>query len=318
MKFWGWIPILTSKILYEYLIDELEHTNFGPITKENKELIELILGTDEYDYSVQEDSEDENSNIFKAIACLKDKKVEHLFFFDENDILKAHARCLICDNGIVRIELDDKSAALSQGIKPTVAKRAYIIIRDIYHSHTHHEKYDDYLLQLVVADNQKEAIEKILGQYEEKIVMYHKTIRTDLKYVDFDAAISLITLAKGEMKYASAFVGLQSTQNPYFECYNNIFSNSLSSISLLADDVEMKINNNTVCYLNTLTVLIIVLTLPVTYITVYNAELNGYISATVYIIIAIILCVTFKHQIKRYFHKIKDFSIAWVKSKGKF
>ena len=147
-----------------------------------------------------------------------------------------------------------------------MTKRFYIVIRDVYHSHTHHDMYDDILLHPVLADNKKDAIEKLLNQYERKIITYHKAIKIDIKgHNDFNAAINLITLSKGEMGYASALVALQSEQIDGFESYKNVFLNSFQSITVLANEIELKFNNNMSRLLNGLTVGIIFVTLPITF-----------------------------------------------------
>ena len=263
--FWGWIPILTTRVHFEYLISVMVHDRFMDLSESDKEFVHHILKTKEHICYMREDLEDENSNRYKVIICSKDYKIEHVLFFDGENNLKAHAQCSICDDGFVEIKLDDDSATISDRIKPDVAERVYIVIRDVYHSHTHHDKYDDLLLHPVLADNKKDAIEKLLNQYERKIITYHKAIKIDMKEYDFNAAINLITLAKGEMGYASALLVQQSKHIDEFESYKNVFLNSLQSISVLANDIELKFNNNMARLLNGLTFAVIFVTLPITF-----------------------------------------------------
>ena len=263
--FWGWIPILTTRVHFEYLISVMVHDRFMDLSESDKEFVHHILKTKEHICYMREDLEDENSNRYKVIIGSKDYKIEHVLFFDGENNLKAHAQCSICDDGFVEIKLDDDSATISDRIKPDVAERVYIVIRDVYHSHTHHDKYDDLLLHPVLADNKKDAIEKLLNQYERKIITYHKAIKIDMKEYDFNAAINLITLAKGEMGYASALLVQQSKHIDEFESYKNVFLNSLQSISVLANDIELKFNNNMARLLNGLTFAVIFVTLPITF-----------------------------------------------------
>ena len=86
-----------------------------------------------------------------------------------------------------------------------------------------------------------------------------------MKEYDFNAAINLITLAKGEMGYASALLVQQSKHIDEFESYKNVFLNSLQSISVLANDIELKFNNNMARLLNGLTFAVIFVTLPITF-----------------------------------------------------
>ena len=264
VAFWGWIPILTNKVHFEYLISIMEHDGFADLSESDIEFVRNILETKEYICYMREDSEDKNSNKYKVIICLKDYKIEHVLFFDGENTLKAHAQCSICDDGFVEIKLDDDSATISDRIKPDVAERVYIVVRDVYHSHTHHDKYDDLLLHPVLADNKKNAVEKLLDHYEKKIITYHKAIKIDVKD-DSNEAIDLITLAKGEMEYASALVVQQSKHIDDFESYKNVFSNSLQSISVLSDYIELKFNHRMTQALNWLTIAIIFVTLPITF-----------------------------------------------------
>ena len=265
VAFWGWIPILTKGVHFEYLISIMAHDGFMDLSESDKEFVRQILKTKEHICYMREDIEDENSNRYKVIICSKDSKIEHVLFFDGKNNLKAHAQCSICDDGFVEMKLDDDSATISDRIKPDVAERVYIVIRDVYHSHTHHDKYDDLLLHPVLADNKKDAIEKLLNQYERKIITYHKAIKVDVKEYDFNDAINLITRAKGEMGYASALVVQQREYIDDFESYKNVFLNSLQSISFLANDIELKFNNNMARLLNGLTFAIIFITLPITF-----------------------------------------------------
>jgi len=148
----------------------------------------------------------------------------------------------------------------------------YISIRDFYHSHTHHTKHDDILLKPIRADSKRKAVEKILIQYEEKIIYYHKIIKEDLgQDSEFEQARDLITKAEGEMTYASAFTRLlkdciEDSEKPTkipentfevhketadntskskpsidnFELYLSVFSNAIKSIRILAEDLESK------------------------------------------------------------------------------
>lgn len=264
VAFWGWIPILTNKVHFEYLISLMVQDGFADLSERDKDFVHHILKTKEYNCYIREDSEDKNSKTYKVIICLKNSKIEHVLFFNGENNLRAHARCSICDDGFIEIKLDEDSATIGDRIKPDVAERVYIVIRDVYHSHTHHDKYDDLLLHPVLANNKKDAIEQLLDHYEKKIIIYHKAIKIDVKESS-NEAIDLITLAKGEMEYASALVVQQKKHIDDFESYKNVFSNSLQSISFLADYIELKFNHKMTQTLNWLTIAIIAITLPITF-----------------------------------------------------
>jgi len=257
MAFWCWIPILTKKLDFKYHIigsieNELENLNSS-----DEEFIRSLLETD--DYALYQKS---SQNTFKSIICVKNYKIQHIFMFDSNNTLKAHAQSSIYDDGLVEIILDSDIVPLSDEIKSTVAKRIYILILDIYDSVTIREH--DLPLLPVLADNKKEAIEKLLSQYELKVILYHRVIKIDANSKDFDNAMDMVIHAKEDMKYASKFAFLMKDYIDDFESTINSFN----SISLLANEVEFIYNNDTSKLLNRLTYIIILLTLPMTFLAI--------------------------------------------------
>lgn len=294
MIFWGWIPILTKKVLFEYFIDQLEQNGWEKVSEDEKESIRYILKTNEIRCYRYYDSEDKNGKKFKAIVCINNYKIIHVFMHDSEDNIKAHAECAIHDDGIVEIKLDSDESSTK------IAKRIYILIRDIYHSHTHHGMYDDLLLKPVIADNKKEAIEKILNQYEKKIIEYHRVIKEDIeKQKDFPEAIKQITKFNGEMTYALAFTKLTKLHNQEHEIYNSIFSNSIQSINVLAKETELIYNNSLSRSLNGLTIAILVLTFPIAIDAIYKISekimMNPILTQTIIIVyVLFLLFVAFK------------------------
>ena len=278
MTFWAWIPILTKQIQYEFFITKMKYDGLVDVSESDKETIRYILKSEDFDCYRRQDSEDENQKTFKAILCVKDYKIKHVFMYDSEGKIKTLAHCIIYDNGLVKINLDSNTAQISDKIQPKVAKRIYILIRDVYHSHTHHGKYDDLHLLPVLSDNKEFAIEKLLNQYDKKIIIYHKSIKIDVKnHTDFNAAIKLITSAKGEMNYALHFLTLMKDDVDDFESYKSSFLINIQSISILADELELKHNNSVSEYnsnisniLNILTFIIIFGAIPVTLESVYN------------------------------------------------
>lgn len=288
MSFWAWIPILTKQIQYEFFIKKIEEDSLIAVSESEKKTIRYILKTyilksidfqEDFDYYRRQDFDDVTNKIYKAILCVKDYKIKHIFIYDSKGKIQTIANCSICDNGLVKIDLNSDIVQISSNIQPIVAKRIYILIRDVYHSHTHHEKNGDSHLLLVFSDNKKYAIEKLLNQYDAKIINYHKTIKNDVEDVEdhkgFSAAIKLITSAKGEMNYALHFITLMKDDVDDFESYESSFLINVQSISILADELKLKFNNrvseynlNVSKFLNNLTLIIIVGTIPVTLVSV--------------------------------------------------
>ena len=285
MSFWAWIPILTNQIQYEFFIRKMDEDSLVTVSESEKETIRYMLERyilksiviqEDFDYYRRQDFDDITNKIYKVILCVKDYKIKHIFMYDSEGKIKAIANCSIYDNGLVKIDFDSDAAQISDKIQPKVAKRIYILIRDVYHSHTHHEKNGDSHLLLVLSDNKEDAIKKLLNQYDEKIISYHKTIKIDVKdHNGFSEAIKLITSAKGEMNYALHFLTLMKDCVDDFESYESSLSINVQSISILADELELKFNNRVSEYnsnvsnsLNILTLIIIFGTIPVTLVSV--------------------------------------------------
>ena len=279
MTFWAWIPILTKQIHYEFFIRKMEEDGLVAISESDKETIRYILKSkgynlksEDFNYYGRQDFEDVNKKTYQAILCVKDYKIKHIFVYDSEGKIKTLANCSIYDNGLVKIDLDSDTAQISDKIQPRVARRIYILIRDVYHSHTHHEKNDDSHLPLIVLpDNKKDAIKKLLKQYDEKIINYHKIIKIDVEdHNGFSQAIKLITSAKGEMNYALHFITLMKDDVDDFESYKSSFLINVQSISILADELELNYNKNVSRFLNKLTLVIIFVTIPITLDAIYN------------------------------------------------
>jgi len=203
--YWGWIPILTKKVHFEYGISKIPREGWEIASDEEKKEIYQILGTDTVECYRHWDYEDENNEKFKIVVCIRNYKINNFFAYNRKGAIKAHD----------------------------------ISIRDVYHSHTHHTKYDDMLLKPVLAANKDGAVERLLTQYDEKIIHYHKVIKPDIEtYKDFDQAIKLTNKAKGEMIYAILFTRLFREYINDFELYLSVFSNSFQSITTLAETME--------------------------------------------------------------------------------
>ncbi|NMG82634.1 MAG: hypothetical protein GIS02_00305 [Methanosarcinales archaeon] len=269
--YWGWIPILTKKVHFEYGISKMPREDWEIVSNKDKEKICQILGTAEDECYCYWDCEDENNEKFKIIVCIQNYKINNFFAYDKTGAIKAHAKCTIHDDGLVKIELDHKTVSIGEKIQPKVAKRVYISIRDVYHFHTHHTKYEDILLKPVPAANKYEAVERLVTQFDEKIIHYHKVIKPDIEtYRDFKQAIEITNKAKGEMIYAISFTRLFKEYINGFELYISVFSNSFQSITTLTETMKSIYTNNLSEYthdmtraLSVLTLAIVVLTAPI-------------------------------------------------------
>ena len=141
------------------------------------------------------------------------------------DLKNGHIISITID-GIVDIEVEK---CLSKGLilfsfknqfdtfasEEHAAKQVYVILKHIYHEHTHHHKDDDMLLLPEAIDNSREeeikkGIRGIITQYVEKIISYHRSLKRSSIYSSRDADNILIEFNKGlgEMLYAEHFLNL--------------------------------------------------------------------------------------------------------------
>jgi len=325
MAWYGWIPILTSRILFEKCIERLEENtnkNDGLWTKpseEDKKLLDKALGKNNGTYYMGFVNEDKENKEFKFVISVDNYKIDHIAIFDEGNRIVTHAECnFINDTSLVSIQWKEGLNPLEEKKK---AQQIYAKIRDVYHLHTHHEKPFDLLLNPIeekslseVGDTaefekiKKYIILKILEQYEWKIIEYLKIIKDDVKEYEEDAR-KMITMAKGEMKYASSFVNLFKEEiGKRYDSYVFIFSNALECIDILAHDIEAaheeRLNKEVhkLTYLLTVfTVIIALLTAPTAIDVIYNSVIHNnlpYLGVLLGLVVFVLLVVLYIFQRK--------------------
>ncbi len=265
--YYGWIPILTKNLLFGYFIKELEKEK-KIVEGEEKKKLDDILSKTNGRYYIHETHEDVKDEKFKVIISVDDNKIDHIFIFkhlnstlcDKN--IAAKASCNIENNGLVKLKVE--STELKDWEEHEIIKQVYIIIRDVYHHHTHHDPQAEILLRPVTAKDKNDAIEQIVNQFQEKIITYHTLIRKDIKNEnDFDDASNLVVKAKGEMVYASTFIDLFKGDLNELQSYFSVFSNAFKSIDVLASDIESVYTLRLTRIITGLTIGILVLTAPI-------------------------------------------------------
>lgn len=303
--YYAWIPLLTNTLNFEYYIRELEKEGHK-ITGDEARTFDKKLSKTDGSYYVRDVYEDVENKKFKAVVSIIDKKiVDHILILNRNNDLEGHAVCTINSKGLVTLKLEypDEKYAWKEH---EMIEQFYIIVRDVYHCHTHHKDYEDLLLKPVPAKDEKEAIGEVLKQYDEKIIKYHKKIKPSIcPHKRFDFASELIVLAKGEMIYASRFVKLFKENIEDHEAHHFVFSNALQSINILANEIESVYTHELNNILTKLTIAILFLTFPIAIdaifgsseqlLKVFNIEIPADIlglSLIVYILI--LIWVTYK------------------------
>lgn len=267
-EWYGCIPSLTVELAFEYCISNLKtQPETREITDEEeiKSIDNLLQSTDALKtqlvskykskeikyfefYKNFKDTQEENS---KVVIFVDNKyKIIRVIIFNKKQEVAAIATCEIDNNGLVKISF---SYQPKQGlnkielekIEKNIAIQVYIIIRDIYHQHTHHEygkDHSDILLPPVQAKNDKEAIKKINDKYQEKIITYHEKLHeilkdpTQIPYGFFDE----IKHAKGEMTYAISFIKLFKDKIKHYEKYHFSYLNGIRALDILATDVKLR------------------------------------------------------------------------------
>jgi len=190
--YYGWIPILGTRLYFDYAIKKLE--------KEGKKLSEKDIKTynikydpnhEYYSIDVHEDVENKK---FKFIVFVdkNNKKVDNICVYGGKKCkeFKAWAGCNIDDKGLVTLELkylEEKEVRMkSEEDEKEKVKEFYRIVRNIYHSHTHHDDSKDSLLKPVPAKDRLDGIEQILTHFEQKIIIAHKELRDEMQYLPKD------------------------------------------------------------------------------------------------------------------------------------
>lgn len=124
------------------------------------------------------------------------------------------------------------------GGQASAAKQVYVILKHIYHEHTHHHKDDDMLLIPEAVDDESEAsirqgIQGIVTQYTEKIISYHRSLKHPMIFSPRNADNTLTEFNKGmgEMLYAEHFVNLHGNWLEPQYCEGHTASFRSSSVS---------------------------------------------------------------------------------------
>jgi len=274
-QWFGWIPILTTKLISKYFIKKLDTEKEKLSEGEKKFLQEQGENLDKTlsrngKYYLRYLYSDVGNKKFKVIVSIDGQnKIDNIFMYSSDNEIKVHAICNVEDTGLVNIGL-----AYPVGFpgEYQLIKQAYIITKEVYHFHTHHKKTKDLLLKPVGIEqtaNRINAIGKIIDHYDEKIIKYHRTIKINVdSKKSLGDAITLIVKAKGEMTYGRAFGKLfeREIENGA-KSYLFAFSNALKSIDILANGIELTHHAELAEETSKLTHLIIGLTLAIVILT---------------------------------------------------
>jgi len=153
---------------------------------------------------------------------------------------------------------NDNSEVLLK-IKKVVMGKAFEVLHEIYHTHTHHTpeitESSPIMTRLYYIETEKEAYEKVIHWYLDKIRYYHEWIPNYLQMVgkylkeenvpankrleDMSVAEQLIRQAKGEFLYGQNFIIYFHSINPErSSMLLEIFRNAITSVDILAQELN--------------------------------------------------------------------------------
>lgn len=115
----------------------------------------------------------------------------------------------------------------------------YQFFRDLYHKHIPHS--GDIPLPPVEANNENDAIERILDQYRQKVRDYHSEAKDFIDLGRLDEANDIISSGRGEMQYAKSFVNLFFV-GKHKELLTRVFENSDRSFEVLLQRVAWRLS----------------------------------------------------------------------------
>ncbi|MBW2596499.1 MAG: hypothetical protein JRC93_11110 [Deltaproteobacteria bacterium] len=259
MYWFGWIPILTHRLLIRPALEKLfeKSISFDDLDDERfvgnqcymgsftadvraaiKNTLEPALDTSVFYYVKNFD--DTDSNIFQRVAVSVDSdgyvKRIGLFGYPDPDVVAVAQILEIEKTGLTKFRLE-QHVECSAHMKDVFIKHLFGEIRDIYHEHIY-APHGDFPLRPVKSSGgeKQDAIDEIFWQYQIKILDYHSIIRTAINKVEelslastsvrffHDITINLCS-ATGEMSYALSFVNLfQKSQEEESSIKNAIIS----------------------------------------------------------------------------------------------
>lgn len=305
--YYGWIPILGTRLYFHYAIEELE-IHEGKLTEKGVKDRGIEYDINHKYYRIYTSEDVKNKKFEFIVAVDKDNRVDKIYY-SKGKKLKALAHCEIDNKGLVKLEVEyyNKEKEVLDGSKKAdeyeIAYDFYRIVRNIYHRHTHHEDSKDSSLKIVPTKDRLHGIEQILSHFEQKTIIAHKRLRDTMKFPKrYGYAAKLITQSRGEMIYALNFVNLfkKDISEDKEKEYKFVFSNALQSLNVLADKIEKEYDyklNHTIAIL---TYGILLLTTPITIdaiLNVFEPKVGIIISLIIFLILLLVVLLVVRHKV---------------------
>ncbi|MBI4680825.1 MAG: hypothetical protein HY753_06405 [Nitrospirae bacterium] len=215
IKCYGWIPILSS-----YLLTDNFHTKPSDIFPKS------ISDTDA-------------SQTIDGSLTFDDNQCITSITLDIPEIASVQVSCDMASSGLVFFQFNEVSFSpiplentiFNENALPTCI---FDIIRDIYHDHVHHGKDSDCKLSPVIAKDEDEAVKKLLNQYQNKIIEYHK----DFKLIKNCFYLSPARIFKLKSKKQLYFLTTGSGEFIYAQSFINLHEDIINRIGFNVDTVN--------------------------------------------------------------------------------
>lgn len=262
--YWAWIPTFTYGVNFDQRIKEIEKNEEKKWIKldENEKdyilqtIIKPIINKLNYNFKEISDCESYSKEHIEDDKIDDPKKFLHIIFVDNRNkvsyVLFSKYKEKVTDISkeevrFGKIEYDFNKNNIATGLIKTEIiypcytpseksdmeasyKEIYVCVRDVYHDHSFHQKGHDLLLPPVEASDKTDAVEAILNIYEDKVLGYHRILKSfldDKKPKSVKKVIKFIFLAKGEMIYAQRFIELVDEER--FIPFKTVFIHAYNS-----------------------------------------------------------------------------------------
>lgn len=215
--YFGWIPTLTHEVIASKEI------------KEGKTFSRVFS-----DLKLNQEANIE-------LKKLDEKGFLELFEVSIPEVCGIKVECKVRPSGLTSFSFSfflPKDPKIDPIFKKKLVISLFDFIRDLYHEHVHHEKKDDAILKPIEAKTEDEAIEKILKQYWDKVIYYHKDIGTKkgvLRFFHTRKRINFLASGLGELVYAQSFVSLHKDNIKNWEEKAECFLRAFTSLGILKD-----------------------------------------------------------------------------------
>lgn len=240
-KYYGWIPILTHKLLP--LPPNQRPEKFTSSISDTNPSEKITFSNFNYDQ--------------RGFLCSFEMNCPEKY--------SAKIECLIQETGLVSFNFITASHEINQ--RTLFPFQIFNVVRSMYHRHVHHDDDLDAALTSVIAKDEKEAVSKIIKQFSEKIIDYHKRVKKTppnyrfiKRFKHSRKKLEAMEPALGEFIYGRAFLGLHRNLINSNNEIEESFQKASDSISVLKEKYSYDLIYKLTWWIVGLTITLVVLT----------------------------------------------------------